>query len=378
MSQTDIAISGGGLVGTLLALLLDQQKWRVVVIDPQPVLPHHDGRVLAINRRSLELLQSVGVHITGQSISKVRAYEEHSPWSLNFAADELQQGPDMGHMIAYEDLRAALMQARQVSSIHGVTSTVVSAHHEAQHVNLKLGDGSTLETPLWVGAEGKNSPSRSQHMGIRVSTWDYGQHAIVFHIHHEKPHNGCAFEVFRQNGPVALLPMLGGYHSCVVWNTATPDVLQAKTGDALMEALQDVFSLYGACQLSSPRWMFPLTHLSVSTYIQPRYALVGDAAHVLHPLAGQGVNLGWRDAYVLARTIVEARRCGLDWGSMSVLQGFEKHQKSDHRRLRGVVNGLHHLFALPYGRTLRGMGMGVVNAIPALKRGIIRHAMGYS
>lgn len=377
MQSADIAISGGGLVGTLLALLLEKNQWRVTLIDPQPALPHHDGRVLAINRRSLEILQSVGISITGEPILGVRVFEENSAWSLNFAASEMNQGPDLGHMVAFEDLRSNLMKMRDASSIQILSSTVMSHHVDHRQTTLTLSKGTTLTTPLWVGAEGKNSPSRAQHMGIRVNTWDYGQHAVVFHIEHEKPHDGLAFEIFRSNGPVAILPMSGGYQSCVVWNTATPNDLMAYDDQALMSALTGIFDIYGTCNIISSRWTFPLTHLSVSSYIQPRFALVGDAAHVLHPLAGQGVNLGWRDAFTLSQTLIDAKACGLDWGTLSVLQTFNTTQRRDHRKLRGVVNGLHHLFGLSYGTTLRGMGMGIVNAIPPLKRMMIRHAMGY-
>ena len=137
MSNTDVAICGGGLVGTLLALLLAKQRWSVTIIDPQTSLPHHDGRVLAINRRSLELLKSVDVHVCGEPIREVRAYEEHSPWSLDFSANTLKQGEDLGHMVAYEDLRSALMIAREQSSIQCMATAVTSAHVDERRALLE-------------------------------------------------------------------------------------------------------------------------------------------------------------------------------------------------------------------------------------------------
>lgn len=376
MFNADVVISGGGLVGTLLALLLGKENWRVAIVDPQPVLPHHDGRVLAINHKSLDILKRVGVHVQGEPILNVHAFEENSPWSLNFSHDILGSA-HLGQMICYEELREALMTERDsMPHVQCIAGTVQEINEQDQHTQLTLSNGSTWQTPLWVGAEGKNSPSRVKHIGIKVSTWDYGQHAIVFHIEHDAEHQGRAYEVFRRDGPLAILPMQGGKQSCVVWNTATPQNLMNKTDAELADALTSIFSFYGKCQVVSPKWTYPLTHLAVSQYVQPRFALVGDAAHVLHPLAGQGVNLGWRDADALAQILLKARLCGLDWGSLSVLKPFEKQQKSDHRRLRGVVNGLHHVFSLPYGTMVRGMGMGVVNAITPLKRLIVRHAMG--
>lgn len=375
--KADVVISGAGLVGSVLALLLEKEGWHVTLIDPKPELPHHDGRVLAINNHSLTLLKKAGVALTGEPIKTVKAYEEGSPWALSFDETVTDQ-ESFGSMVHYDVLREALMNARkQSNSIKIIPSTVQQVTKHIGHTELQLDDNTTVETKLWVGAEGKFSPSRKHYINIRTKTWDYGQHALVFHASHEPHHQGYAYEIFRPDGPLALLPMEGGHQSCIVWNTSTPEKLINLSDQELAKAVCKIFDFYGPLHITSERWSYPLTHLSVSNYVQDRFALVGDAAHVLHPLAGQGVNLGWRDADVLVQNITQSRNLGLDWGSIANLKDFETQQKRDHRKLRFAVNSLHHLFSVPYGRTLRGMGIGLINAITPLKRLLANQAMGY-
>lgn len=392
--DTDILIAGGGLNGPALALALAQGGFRVTVVDARPARTRaeagFDGRAYALAIASVRLLTAIGVWpgladkaqpMLEIKASDGRAGEGSAPFFLHFDAAEIEEGP-MGHMLEDRHLYAAFLQAMQATP--GITllsgETVQAQEVGAAGVTVTLASGRVLTAGLLVGCDGRGS-GVAERAGIRRIGWGYGQTALVTAIRHEKDHRGIAHQFFMPSGPLAILPLKGGHHSSIVWSEtdATATAIQALPDAEYLEALRPRFGDFlGEISLAGDRFTYPLSLSLAERFIAPRVALVGDAAHGVHPIAGQGLNLGLRDVAALAEVLILARRRGEEPGSPAALEEYQRWRRFDSTALALGMDSVNRLFSSdnPLLRLGRDLGMGVVNALPALRRGFIRQAAG--
>ncbi len=391
--KTDIVIVGGGLNGPALALALAQAGMQVVVVDALPretrTDPEFDGRSYALALASCRVLDRLGLwselQDKAQPILQVkasdgRAGEGAAPFFLHFDHAELEEGP-MGHMLEDRYLRAALLAridaVSQITHIAGVS--VVGQSVQASGVSAQLSDGRTITGRLLVGCDGRDSPTAAR-AGISRSGWDYGQTALVCAVRHTHPHEGCAHQFFMPAGPLAILP-LPENRSSIVWSerSATAAAIHALDDAAYLEALRPRFGDFlGPIELAGKRYAYPLRLTLANSFIAPRLALVGDAAHGLHPIAGQGFNFGLRDVAALAEVLILAARRGEDIASPLVLERYQQWRRFDTLLMAMGTDGVNRLFSNdnPLLRGLRDLGMGAITAIPALRRRFMREAAG--
>jgi 2-octaprenyl-6-methoxyphenol hydroxylase len=392
--DADIVIAGGGLNGPALALALAQGGFRVTVIDARPAETRaeagFDGRAYALAIASVRLLTAIGVwdRVADKAqpmleikASDGRAGEGAAPFFLHFDHAEIEEGP-MGHMLEDRFLYAAFLQAMRdtpcITLISG--ETVVAQDITSSGVSVTLASGRALTAGLLVGCDGRGS-SVAERAGIRRVGWGYGQTALVTAIRHEHDHKGIAHQFFMPSGPLAILPLKGGHHSSIVWSEtkATAEAIQALPDEDYLAALRPRFGDFlGEISLAGARFTYPLSLSLAERFIAPRLALVGDAAHGVHPIAGQGLNLGLRDVAALAEVLILARRRGEDPGSPAALEAFQRWRRFDATALALGMDTVNRLFSSdnPLLRLGRDLGMGVVNALPGLRRGFIRQAAG--
>jgi 2-octaprenyl-6-methoxyphenol hydroxylase len=416
--DAEVLVAGGGMVGLALAVALAEAGLEVVVVDrldPAQLREEaFDGRSSAIARGSQQVLQVLGLWdgmasaaapILDIRISDGRAdgggrSGGASALHLHFSCHELANGDEarpLGWIVENTAIRrTALDRARNLSKTAGAKidlrapADIMEVTRRPGGVAARLADGSTVRARLLVAADGRGSAQR-EAAGIRAMQIDYGQTAIVATVAHDQPHGGVAHEHFLPSGPFALLPMTdapGGdgappvHRSSLVWTerrhlvpamlaldeAAFAQELQRRFGDSLGR-----LSLWGG-----RRWSYPVSLLHADRYIDTRLALVGDAAHGIHPIAGQGLNLGLRDVAALAECIVDARRLGLDLGDVTVLERYQRWRRLDNMALIAATDSLNRLFSndLPPVRLLRDLGLAAVNRMPPLKRFFMRHAMG--
>ncbi|MEM9031803.1 MAG: FAD-dependent monooxygenase, partial [Pseudomonadota bacterium] len=315
-------------------------------------------------------------------ITDGRVGDRPSPFVLEFAHGELDEGP-MGHMVEDRNLRVTLGRAladnRHIKAFHGqgVADQVVGS----SSVRAVLTDGSELEAQLLIGCDGPTSPSAAR-AGIRRVGWRYDQTALVCAISHEKPHGGCAHQHFLPSGPLAILPLPGDCSS-IVWTErrdAAHEIAQRDEAGYL-DALRPRFgSFLGDIKLLGARYCYPLELSIAERMVAARLALVGDAAHRVHPIAGQGLNAGLKDVAALAEVLCNARRRGEDIGSNQVLARYQRWRRFDVAALALATDGFNRLFSNdnPITRLGRDLGLGLVGALPHLRRGLIREAAGLS
>lgn len=386
-TDADVVIVGGGLVGLSLAVAVAGAGLSTVVIDrddPAAVLDQgFDGRVSAIAFASQQLLQATGVWdrvAEAQPILDIRVTDGASPLFLHYDHRQLGDAP-FGHMVENRVLRVALHKAAEAcpNLVRLAPAGVIGFERSAAGVTVNLADGRTVRAPLIVGAEGRNSPTR-RAAGIGTVGWSYGQTGIVCTVHHDRPHHGVAHERFLPAGPFAILPMTGN-RSSLVWTEPT-DVaaaIMALDDAAFLDELRDRFGDFlGALNVTGPRWSYPLTLQNAERYTDHRLVLVGDAAHGMHPIAGQGLNLGLRDVAALAEVLVDRARLGLDLGARDGLERYERWRRFDSVALLAVTDGLNRLFSndvMPV-RVARDLGLAAVDRMPALKGFFMRHARG--
>jgi 2-octaprenyl-6-methoxyphenol hydroxylase len=406
MSETnepfDAIICGGGLVGLTTALALNSAGLRVCVVDALPfetqTAKAFDGRSCAIAFANMRMLRALGVAerlgdnkgpINEILVSDGRPHDglrKGGPgmFSLHFDAAEFSgkdEGEPLGWMVENRHMRMALLdEARARKSITLIAPVRAERFHfEGSTASVDLSDGQTLHAPLIVGAEGRNSPARKA-AGIRQHGWGYGQWGVVATVAHEQPHNGIAHEYFMPNGPFAILP-LPGNRASLVW-TETPAAaryLKTAPDDFFQAELERRFgSFLGPLTPEGPRWAYPLTLMVVERYIAPRLALVGDAAHGMHPIAGQGFNAGIRDAAALADVLAQNIRTGLDVADPIALERYEQWRRFDNTALLAATEGFVRLFSNDSAplRLLRGMGMAAVDKIGPARRFFAREAGG--
>ena len=391
----DVLIVGGGLNGPALALALASGGVSSVVIDARGrdarVDPEFDGRAYALSLSSRRMLEALGLWkglaphaqaINEIKISDGRAGEGAAPWFLHFDHDEIDEGP-MGHFIEDRYLRAALLDAADAHSLithrDGVAATGQDAGDAG--VSVTLDDGSVLSGSLLVGCDGRDSRVAAR-AGIRRAGWDYSQTGLVCAVSHEWPHHGVAHQFFMPEGPLAILP-LPGNRSSIVWTEARDraSAVNALDDAAYLDVLRPRFGDFlGEISLTGVRFSYPLDLSLAERFVAPRLALAGDAAHGIHPLAGQGLNLGLRDVAALAETLVAARRRGQDIGASDVLAGYQQWRRFDTAVLAAATDGINRVFSNdnPVMRLGRDLALGLVNRTPTLRRALIREAAGLS
>ncbi len=385
--RVDAIVVGGGLVGLSIGLACARAGLETAVIDRAPaaalVEEAFDGRASAIAYAGCRALEGLGVwrHVAAaEPIREIRVTDDDSPLFLHYDHAEIGDAP-FGYMVENRVMRRALYAAlAETPALRLIAPAEVrraSTGETAAEVD--LGDGRRLAAPLLIAADGKGSPIR-QAAGIRSFGWRYPQDGIVCTVAHERPHHGIAEERFLPAGPFAILPLTENRVS-LVW-TERADL--APTIMALDEAgfqaeLEARFGDYlGRLTPVGPRWRYPLAFHLAESYVRPRLALIGDAAHLIHPIAGQGLNLGLRDMAALAEVVADAARLGLDIGAPTVLERYERWRRFDNLLLAGITDGLNGLFsnrAEPL-RLARDLGLDMVNRLPPLKRFFMRHARG--
>ena len=391
-NASDILIVGGGLNGPALALALAQAGQRVTLIDSLPEALRKDagfdGRAYALALASQRLLGAIGVwdRIAGeaQPMLDIKVTDGHagtgpSPFFMHFDHDEIEEGP-MGYMVEDRHLRRAFLDALdEAENITQIDGTVVTQSTGPAGAEAVLADGRVLRAKLLVGCDGRSSGT-AQRAGISRTGWDYGQTALVCAIEHEKPHHGVAHQFFMPPGPLAILPLTGN-RSSIVWSerTETAEAINALPEAEYLAALRPRFGDFlGEIKLAGKRWSYPLGLTVANSFIAERLALVGDAAHGMHPIAGQGLNAGLRDVGALAEVLVQAARRGEDIGAATVLERYQQWRRFDTATLALATDMFNKLFSNdnPLLRLGRDLGMGLVNSIPALRRGFVREAAG--
>ncbi len=391
-STHDVIILGGGLVGLTLAIALDAHGLSAAVVDPadpQAMLAAgFDGRASAVASAPWRMLQAIGVgaRLEGQGcpISAIKVTDGLAPGGLVF--DPAPDDGAVGIMFENRKLRRALRTAAEDAP--GITlhtpARPVDVVRDATGVTVTLAGGETLTAGLLIGAEGRNSPTRAA-AGINVAQWRYDHAAIIGSVRHQRPHGGIAHEIFYPAGPFAILPLIddddGRHRSAIVWTVAGKDAAgMLALGDRgfAAEAEKRMGSLLGTIEAASPRSSYPLGFHHAAKITAERLALIGDAAHGIHPIAGQGLNLGFRDVAALVETLVEARRLGLDTGDAQGLARYERWRALDTLMVAAATDGLTRLFGIK-GRTaaaVRRFGLGAVQRVPALKDRFMAEARG--
>jgi 2-octaprenyl-6-methoxyphenol hydroxylase len=389
----DIAIIGGGLNGPALALALSRAGLRVAVIDAQPAQTFEnaafDGRAYALALTSVRLMEGIGIWpdiaddaqpMLEIKVTDGRAGTGPSPMFMHFDHAEIEEGP-MGQMVEDRHLRRALLKAAAADpAITMMNETRVTGQSVAPTgITLTLEGGKTLRARLAVGADGRGSGT-AERAGIKRVAWSYGQTALVCVVDHEKPHHGIAHQFFMPPGPLAILPLTGN-RSLIVWSEASANAaaINALPDAQYLEVLRPRFgSFLGELSLTGPRYSYPLGLSLAHSMTAPRVALLGDAAHGVHPIAGQGLNAGLRDVAALAEVIADAFRRGEDPGNDAVLARYQEWRRFDNASLALATDSFNRLFSNDNAllRLARDMGMAAINALPGLRRTFIREAAG--
>tara|TARA_R110002167_G_scaffold4758_4_gene22380 strand:- start:4315 stop:5568 length:1254 start_codon:yes stop_codon:yes gene_type:complete len=396
----DVIIAGAGMAGASFALAAAQAGLKVVLVDPQPfpaqLAPTFDGRSTAIAFSTFRMLDALGLGPTlrPQACRMDRilvtdgrrpgaASKAASPAYLRFDADEIGDrngGEPLGYMVENRQIRTALAGAITAAGIEvrapATVSTVAVGPARAQ---VTLADGTVLEAPLVVGAEGRNSPVRTA-AGIGTIGWGYGQSGVVATVRLGRDHGNVAHEYFLPGGPFAILP-LTDQRASLVWTETT------RRAEALRDASDAAFSAHlmrrfgeflDGATVEGPRFVYPLSLSLAEALTAPRIALIGDAAHGVHPVAGQGLNMGLKDAAALAEVLAEAMRLGEDIGSETVLDRYARWRRFDNTALAAGFDAFVRLFSndLPPVRLARDLGIALVNRVGPLRRAFMSEAGG--
>ena len=392
--NADVAILGGGLVGMTLAIGLAKAGISSVVVDSSDPAAQtadgFDGRASAISTASWNLYANLGMagdlEPKGCPIASIAVTDGMKPGRIDFQPGA--EDGSLGRMFANRDLRVAMYAAAaRESAITFVTKAQVVARERGEHgVLVTLADGRTIGGKLLVGAEGRKSPTRDE-AGFTPARWDYGHRAIITGLYHEKPHDNVAWEIFYSAGPFALLPLQdeadGRHRSALVWTVAEKDaagVLALPERAFLSEVEKRMKGIFGKIELASPRTSYPLNFHHTARIVDQRLALVGDAAHGMHPIAGQGLNVGLRDVAALVEVLSDGARLGLEVGDAQLLARYERWRAADTFMVAGATDVLTRLFGIP-GRlpsAVRRLGMAGVQRLPALKRFFMDEARGMS
>jgi 2-octaprenyl-6-methoxyphenol hydroxylase len=403
MSQTDrydVIIAGAGLAGATFALAAAQGGLRVVLVDPQPfdaqLAPTFDGRSTAIAFSTFRMLDALGVgtalrpHACRMDRILVTdgrrpgaATRSQSPAFLRFDADEIgdrTDGEPLGYLVENRRIRLALSEAVTAAGIEvRAPASVVKVEVDAALSRVTLADGAVIEASLVVAAEGRASAVRKA-AGIETVGWGYEQSGVVATVSLGRDHGNVAHEYFLPSGPFAILP-LTGRRASLVWTESTRrgEALQAASDEAFLSHLMRRFGDFlGDVTVLGPRFVYPLSLQLAEQLTAPRTALIGDAAHAVHPVAGQGLNMGLKDAAALAEVLVDALRLGEDIGSETVLDRYARWRRFDNAALTAGFDGFVRLFSNDIAplRLARTLGMAAVNRIAPLRRAFMHEAGG--
>lgn len=387
--STDVLIVGGGFVGGALACALAEAGLHSVVIeagDPEAALARgFDARASAIALTSQRLLQRIGVweKLASEAapMLDIRVSEGNSPLFLHYDHRDVGDDP-FGYMLENQVLRRALLQRmRELPAVSLLApARLATLERGAGGVRAILADGRRIEAPVVVAAEGRDSRLREE-AGIRITRWSYGQTAIVTTVEHERPHRFVANEHFLPAGPFAILPLRPETRSSIVWTerAALAPVIMALDDAGFTRELRRRFgSFLGAVRPVGPRFSHPLSLQYAAAATAPRLALSGDALHAMHPIAGQGLNMGFRDVAALFDVLTQAREQLLDLGSAPVLARYQRWRRFDNTLMLAMTDGLNRLFSNDIAplRLARDLGLAAVQRMPPLKRLFMRHAMG--
>ncbi|MFZ0065692.1 MAG: ubiquinone biosynthesis hydroxylase [Pseudolabrys sp.] len=391
--RIEVAVGGAGFAGLALAIALRQalgDPFAVTVIDP--TLAHaqsKDPRASAIAAAARRLFEAIDVWdavapnaqpILDMVVTDSKLDDAVRPTFLTFGGD-VEEGEPFAHMVENRHLVDALATKARDLGVDLRAGAVSGFENAGNVVDVSLADGEVISARLLVGADGAHSLIR-ERAGIATHGWNYDQSAIVTTIAHEREHNGRADEHFLPAGPFAILPLTGKRCS-IVWteNTREAQRIVALPDDEFHKELEKRFGLQlGDLKVIGPRRAFPLGLFTARTFIGDRLALIGDAAHIIHPIAGQGLNMGLRDVAALAEAIADAARLGLDPGGPDVLERYQRWRRFDTMTMGIATDGLNRLFSNHSDvlRLARDIGLGLVERMPALKRMFIREAAGFT
>jgi 2-octaprenyl-6-methoxyphenol hydroxylase len=386
--SADVVIVGGGLVGGTLACVLAESSLSSVVVEAGTLAAarddRFDGRASAISLTSRRLLQATrlwpGMADEATPMRHIRVSEGASPLYLHYDHRDVGDEP-FGHMVENRHYRRALYE--RIGQLEAVTflspARALAVDRGEAGVEVRIEGGGRIRAPLVIGAEGRHSRLREE-AGIRVSGWSYRQVGIVCTVEHEHPHGFVAHERFLPAGPFAILPLKGN-RSSIVWTERAeraPAIMALDDAGFAAELARRFGDFLGALRVVGPRWSYPLSLQFAEKAIAPRLALVGDAIHAMHPIAGQGLNMGLRDVAALSEVLSEARDLGLDLGAADVLARYQRWRRFDNTLMLALTDGLNRLFGIKAApvRLARDLGLAAVNVLPPVKRFFMRHAMG--
>ncbi len=395
----DVVVAGAGMVGSTLALALKRAGLEPALVDPQPfsaqVEPSFDGRASAVAYASFRQWRALGLGdrlaARAQPIRQILVTDGRSPGAaaarpggafLRFDASELDGGDDepLGWMLENRVIRAALAEALIEAGVTVLSpESVVGVERAGGIATVRLAGGGRLTTPLVVGAEGRESLVRRE-AGVDVTGWRYRQAGVVATVAHAEAHEGVAHEHFLPSGPFAILPLTDDRAS-LVWTEGlkAAEALRTASDPAFKAHLERRFGdVLGEVRVVGPRFVYPLSLQLAERFVADRTALIGDAAHVIHPIAGQGLNLGLKDVAALAEVVVDAIRLGEDHGSEVVLERYARWRRVDTVGLALATDVFTRLFSTdqPLVRAVRGLGMAAVNRIGPARRFFMREAGG--
>jgi len=391
--QWDVVIGGAGFAGLALAIALRQglgDAFAVTVADPAlAAAASKDPRASAIAAAARRLFEAIEVWdavaakaqpILDMVVTDSKLDDAVRPTFLTFGGD-MEEGEPFAHMVENHHLVDALVARAKALGVDLRSGAVGGFGHATNAIDVALTGGETISARVLVGADGARSKIREQ-AGIATHGWNYNQSAIVTTVAHEREHQGRAEEHFLPAGPFAILPLMGN-RSSIVWTETTYEAerIVALPNQEFHDELEKRFGLQlGELKVIGPRRAFPLGLFTARTFIGDRLALVGDAAHIIHPIAGQGLNMGLRDVAALAETIADAARLGLDIGTPDVLERYQRWRRFDTMTMGIATDGLNRLFSNSSDvlRLVRDVGLGLVERIPALKRAFIREAAGFT
>lgn len=391
--RVDLVVGGAGFAGLALAIALREalgRRFTIVVADPAlKQVPSKDPRATAIAAAARHLFEALDVWqavaptaqpILDMVVTDSKLDDAVRPTFLTFGG-EVEEGEPFAHMVENRHLIDALVVRARELDVDLRPTAVDRYETSAKAAKVVFADGAELTTRLLVGADGARSAIREQ-AGIATHGWDYDQSAIVTTVEHERDHNGCAEEHFLPAGPFAILPLTGN-RSSIVWTESRFEAerMVELPEDEFHDELEKRFGLHlGELKIVGPRRAFPLGLYTARAFVGERLALVGDAAHVIHPIAGQGLNMGLRDVAALAEAVADAARLGLDVGGPQVLERYQRWRRFDTMTMGVATDGLNKLFSNHSDalRLARDIGLGLVERMPALKRTFIREAAGFT
>ena len=390
MQKTDIILLGGGLVGQTLALALNAHGLSSAIVDPmlpsQALADDFDGRASAVASASWRMLEAIGVaeglKPHGCAIHRIEVRDGLQKDALDFttAQDDEPLGIMVENRIIRRVIRDAVVAAEHVTP--HIPARAAHVDRSESGVRVTLDNGTELAAPLLIAAEGRHSPMREE-AGIKIAKWQYNDTAIISAFDHEKDHGNVAHEIFFPAGPFALLPLLPGTRSALVWTVSAKDaagMLALSDRAFLAEVSKRTGGLLGEIKFAAPRSSYPLGFHHAAKITAQRLALVGDAGHGIHPIAGQGLNLGFRDVAALTQVLVEGARLGLDLGDAQLLTRYERWRSVDSLSISIATDVLARLFGIPGkpARAIRRFGLGAVQAIAPLKTAFMAEARGMS